>query len=296
MKKGFELIASNDSMLHFAVLVRILEEMFFGLRSINFSPIAAPDGGDRLNDQLGAIINNWHDSVSESLEKEYIARLTEYCEMLAESAEARNSPFAKRILDEMCLAKRLYFFPHYQYTAQNSATATAFHKKHLTPLYKEIRRLHKCLVLVAAGIEKGMVAGGARANARCEGIENPWKPYVFQVSNPISKRLDLLLAPKNRNNASLIFFARAVATVLDYLVNNEQSWGYAQSSALIFRSIKNEGIIPQFGVDMKIDVDGIFKRVLREKAAKARAEAASVVAQAPASAPAPSAETLPAKG
>jgi len=111
-----------------------------------------------------------------------------------------------------------------------------------------------------------MRAGGAKAKAPCRGINNPWEPYNFQVPNPVSMRLDMMLPLERRINATLIFFSLSAVTVLDYIINNENSWVYNNSrSVTLFRSIKNEGIEPLFGVDNKLDADRIFKETLKKQ-------------------------------
>jgi hypothetical protein len=79
---------------------------------------------------------------------------------------------------------------------------------------------------------------------------------------PLSMRLNALLPPQKRNNASIIYFTLSVVTVLDYFVNNEDSWAYENNDALLFRSKDGTGIIPQFGIEEKIDADALFKQVL----------------------------------
>ncbi|MDR0411004.1 MAG: hypothetical protein LBH75_03425 [Treponema sp.] len=265
MKKGYELIAPTDPMLLFCVLVRILEELFFGLRAIKFTQILNPDGSfERVDEQIIDIVNKWHDYLTESLTEEYLERLMEYCGLLAGSPEARTSSFAVRLIDEMNLAKRLYFFPHYKYTAASALTASTFQKKDITPMFREVRKLRRCLSLFVNEIEKALHEGGAEAKVLCNGIEDPWVPYMFQITNPVSKRLDILLGAKKRNNASLVLFTFAVATVLDFFVNNEDSWAYEPPSGVLFRSKDGAGIIPQFGVDEYVDADAIFKQTINE--------------------------------
>jgi hypothetical protein len=269
IKKGYELLSPKDPMLQFVVLAHILEELFFGLRSISFTPVTTSEGSiESVDQRIGSILNNWRSYINDVLEKEYINRLTEYCEVLAGAAEARTSTFARHLMDELSLAKRLYFFPHFKYTAHSSQTAIAFQKNDAAPFFREIKMLHRSLAIVAEGIKRGIADGGAAENAICNGIENPWKSYVFQVANPISKRLDLLLNPNKKNNASLVLFSLDIATVLDYLVNDEGSWAYNPPSNLLFRSVNGEGAIPQFGVDEKINADAIFKQMIRERNAK----------------------------
>jgi hypothetical protein len=123
--------------------------------------------------------------------------------------------------------------------------------------------------LVAVNIEQGKKAGGAEANASCDAIDNPWEKYAFQIPNPVSRRLDALLKPKNKNNASLVFFSLAVITVLDYILNSEDSWAYSSSRPLhLFRSVNGEGVIPFTGVDHLIDADEIFRQSMRQRQKK----------------------------
>jgi len=141
-----------------------------------------------------------------------------------------------------------------------------FPKSEIVPIYSEVRKVRKHLTSIALGIEQGMRAGGAKAKAPCRGINNPWESYNFQVPNPVSTRLDMMLPLERRINATLIFFSLSAATVLDYIINNENSWVYNNSRSLtLFRSIKNEGIEPLFGVDNKLDADRIFRETLKKQ-------------------------------
>jgi hypothetical protein len=171
----------------------------------------------------------------------------------------------------MNYAKRLYFFPFLHYAAQNPGTAHTFQRKEIPSISRETRRLRKYLTVAAENIEKAMKAGGASVSQSCVGISNPWKPYVFQIAGPISRRLDILLGAKKRNNASLIFFTLSVVTVLDFFLNNSESWAYNQPRDEPFRSVNGEGVTPQFGVDEKVDADAIFKRASRDREEAAEA-------------------------
>jgi hypothetical protein len=263
MKRGYELIAPTDPLLQVAVLMHILEELFFALRYVTFGAIVGADGNpSKVDDFLGSIINSWQRYIDVSIEKEYLPRLIDYCHILENSAESRTSAYAKRTLNELHWAKRLYFLPYYKF---ESIGPPPFQKGDTTPIYGEIRQLRKYLTEVAVGIEQGTRRGGAEALAPCDGIDNPWEPYNFEVPNPLSMRLDALLAPKKRTNASLIFFTLAVTVVLDYLVNNENSWAYETRGGILFRSVNDDGAMPIFGVETKIDADVIFKQVMRQK-------------------------------
>ncbi|GHU49889.1 hypothetical protein FACS1894200_09010 [Spirochaetia bacterium] len=264
LKRGYELIAPNDPLLVMAILMRMLEELFFGLRYVTFGVITGSDGhSERVNETMESIINNWHRLLEVSFNKEYLPRLKEYCRIL--ETESRTSTYAKRILNDLYWLKRLYFFPYFRF---ESLFSPSIQKKDVDSLYPEIRRLRKYLTSVATGIEHGIQQGGAEKKAPCDGIDNPWEQYKFEVSNPLSMRLNALLGEKKRNNATLVFFTLAITTVLDYLVNNENSWAYDENAVGLFRSIDGKGVMPQTGVDVRIDADALFRDTLKQKMKK----------------------------
>jgi hypothetical protein len=263
LKHGYELISPNDPLQHVAVLLHILDDLFIGLRYVNFGIVAGPDGNYvKVSDDIGETLNNWRSYIEDSFSRDYLPRLSEYCRMLENSEDSRSSPYAKRNMNELHWIKRLYFLPYYKF---ESIGPPPFPKQDIIPIYSEIRKLRRYITQVALGIEQGVHAGGAAAKAACNGISNPWETYNFQVPNPVSKRLDMLLPPEKRINATLVFFSLSVVTVIDFLVNNENSWAYqGNRPGPLFRSIKNEGIVPLFGVDEKVDADKLFRESLKK--------------------------------
>lgn len=270
LKKGYELIAPTDPLLQISILMHILEEFFFAMRYVTFGTIVGADGNPvRVEDYLGSIVNNWHRYINDSFDKEYLPRLNEYCQMLEQSSDTKNSAYGRRIINELNWAKRLFFMPYYKFETIGSPP---FQKRDTIPIYAEIKLLRRYLAAVAAGIEQSNRQGNAESAAPCDGIDNPWEIYNFEIPNPISIRLDMLLAPKKRTNAALIFSCLSVAVVLDHLVNNENSWAYENRPGPLFRSINGEGAKPLFGVDAKIDADLIFKTTQKQRLAEKEAQ------------------------
>ena len=262
LKKGIVNIAPTDPIQQILILMRILEELFFGLRYVSFGSVPDSSGAfERVDTVLGEIINNWHYYLEMSFEKEYLPRMAEYIRILEGSPEERASAYTKKLVAELHWIKRLYFLPYYKF---ESLVPPPLQKKDITPIYVQIKKLRRYLGAVAAGIELGNRAGGAEAHAPCDGIDNPWEPYIFQVPNPLSVRLDALLAPRAKNNAALVYFCLVITTVLDYLVNNEDSWAYGPRPGLLFRSVNGEGLIALTGVDNRIDADALFKQTLKQ--------------------------------
>jgi hypothetical protein len=263
--KGYELISPTDPIQQIIILMRILEELSFGIRYVSFGTAAGQDGSfERLDEIIGKIMNEWHGNMENIFDKQYIPRLSEYCRIL-DSPGYRPSSYSRRILNEMYLLKKFCFLPHYSFTPLAPPT---IHKRSVTAIFQEVRKLRRCLTIVANSIEQGKKRGGADANASCDGIDNPWADYNFPVQNPVSTRIDALLeskGPGQKNNAALIFFTLSITTVLDYIMNNEGSWAYKEQTGSLFRSVNGEGIIPLLGVDTVVDADAIFKQSVKQR-------------------------------
>ncbi|GHV70120.1 hypothetical protein AGMMS49928_16580 [Spirochaetia bacterium] len=262
LSRGYEQISPSDPLHQTVVLLRILEELFFGLRYVSFGADAPglEDNAESVVEIMTELINNWHVHLEHSYYKEYLPRVREYARILEGSVEARTSSYAKRLLNELHWIKRLYFFPYYKF---ESLYPAPFQKKDLISFYPEIRKLRIYLTAVAAGIEQGIKAGGAQKKAACPGINNPWENYKFEVPNPLSQRLDALLEGKPKNNATLIFFTLAVSAVLDYVVNNENSWAYGgERAAPLFRGI---GGSKSDDTEDHVDADALFHQSISKK-------------------------------
>jgi len=263
LKGGYELISPTDPVQQVAVFANILDDLFIGLRYVNFGTVTGPDGTLlNITDDIAEVLNNWRRYIEDSFTRDYLPRLTEYCRMLENSEDTRMSPYAKKIMNELHWIRRLYFLPYYKFEALGPPP---FQKNDVISVYAMVRKIRKVLAAVAAGIEQGYHAGGAAAKAPCNGINNPWEKYNFQIPNPTSKRLEVLLAPERRINATIILFSLSIITILDYLVNDENSWAYGNPPGPLFRSIKNEGITPVFGVDEKINADKLFRESLKKE-------------------------------
>ncbi|HOM24183.1 MAG TPA: hypothetical protein PK292_10285 [Termitinemataceae bacterium] len=264
-RRGYELIHPRDPMLHIAVLMHILEELFYGLRYVRFGIINTEHTDPaRIDDTISRIITNWHEYIERILEKDYLHRLDEYNEALTTASDSRSSSFTKRLLLEINWIKRLYFLPYHTF---DSFGPPPFNRNEITPIYSEVHSLKKILTLVAADIEEAIKKGGAEKQVTCSTLDNPWEPYVFQIPNPLSVRLDALLGGKKsrkKTNAALIFFTIAVVTVLDHIMNNQQSWAYSEKTAGPLRSAEEE-LSEGLSALASPDPEALFKESLKNR-------------------------------
>ncbi|MCX7949389.1 MAG: hypothetical protein N2509_04680 [Treponemataceae bacterium] len=268
-RRGYELMGGVHPMLHIAVLMHILEELFYGLRYVRFGIINTEHTDPaRIDDTISRIITNWHEYIERILEKDYLHRLDEYNEALTTASDSRSSSFTKRLLLEINWIKRLYFLPYHTF---DSFGPPPFNRNEITPIYSDVHSLKKILTLVAADIEEAIKKGGAEKQVTCSTLDNPWEPYVFQIPNPLSVRLDALLGgkkSKKKTNAALIFFTIAVVTVLDHIMNNQQSWAYSEKAAGPLRSAEEE-FSEGLSTLASPDPETIFKESLKNRGSPA---------------------------
>ncbi|MDR0663074.1 MAG: hypothetical protein LBF80_03215 [Spirochaetaceae bacterium] len=261
IKKNGELLAPEDPVHPALILAQIIEELLYGFRYIKF--VETPDA-----ESLNSIGDDWHTAISEAFEKKYLLRINEYAHYFEHAAEKKTSTYALNIASDIHWMRRYWFLPNYVNTPP---TPPSFAKKDVLPLYSTARRLRRDLTACAAAIEAANISGGAAASAPIEKIENPWEPYNFQIENPLSKRLDMLLVKKQRNNASLIFFTLAIAAVLDIYLNDKNSIAYRADFETLFRTTGGENPKPVFWVEKQSGAFALFKEsvgAMRKSAGK----------------------------
>ncbi|MDR2803128.1 MAG: hypothetical protein LBB22_02420 [Treponema sp.] len=251
IKKNGELIAPEDPLQLALILSQIIEELLYAFRYIKFIGQFAGESS------MISIVDDWHTAISESFEKKYLIRVSEYSHYFENSLQKRNSTYAVNISTDIHWIRRYYFLPNYDTIPP---TPPSFFKKDVVAIYTLAHRLRKDLTACAVAIDAANKLGGAAENALVEGIENPWEPYNFQVENPLSKRLNMLLGKKQHINASLIFFTLAAVTVLDNYLSDKASIAYTANNEIFFRHSGHEEMKPVFWVEKQTGTFDIFKK------------------------------------
>jgi hypothetical protein len=255
LKKNADIIDPENPMLQVLVLMQILDELFYGFRSISFNGT-----GFDLAEFLG-IIDEWHTLIVTCFERTYIPRLTEFVKLFYSPLEPRQKSYVIKLREELNWNARLFLLPSLKI---DSFLQSTIHKNDITAIFPKVRILRQSFTVIAGEIETALRDGGASAQAQCATINNPWDQYVFQVANPLSKRLNMLLGKENRTNVSLIYYTLSVLTVLDYLINNPNSWAYRTNRAKLFRSSDISGLIPESLPEKFIDADALFKQSIEK--------------------------------
>ena len=105
------------------------------------------------------------------------------------------------------------------------------------------------------------------------GVSNPWAKYEFDIPNPVSKRMDVLLGRKSQGesaatNANIIKYAMCLVSVLDWWINNVESPAYSVSGSSIYRISETDGG-PAFSVPVRSDQNKLFADSIKSAGAKA---------------------------
>jgi hypothetical protein len=251
LKRNEDIIDPENPMLQALIFMRILEELFYGFRFISFNEI-----GFNLVEFLG-IIDEWHILIENGFERLYLSRLAEFAKLFYTPFETKQRTYALKVREELNWIARLFLLPQLKIDMFSQAFV---HKKDITSAFPKIRALRHDFTIIADEIDRAIRAGGPSAKALCAAINNPWDQYVFQVENPLSKRLNALLDREHRTNVSLIHYTLSVLSVLDYFLNNPDSWAYKTNTAKLFRSSDADGVIPTPPPGEAVDADAIFKR------------------------------------
>jgi hypothetical protein len=238
-------------MLQALVLMQILDELFYGFRSISFQE------ADFDLTVFLAIIDEWHMLIENCFERTYLPRLSEFMKLFYDKLGEKAKTYTVKIREELNWVARLSLFPSLQI---ESFGAVPFGKKDIVAIFPKVRTLRQSFTTIAGEIETALQRGGAAANAPCAAIGNPWSKYEFQVENPLSKRLKMLLGGESRTNVSLIYYTMSVLAVLDYFLNNPASWAYRTNTSKLFRSSDESGLVPESLSHIVVDAESLFRK------------------------------------
>jgi hypothetical protein len=264
LTRNSEYIDPQSPLQQALILSQILEELFYGFRSIEFYN-AGPDDSS----SLVSIINNWNTAFETGFDREYIPRIVEYSKFFdgSQYTDGRRA-YGAKLLNGINWVKKSYFMPYFKF---ESFTPPSFDTRNVDAIYPKVRIIRRELSRITKSLEaqkndtleSTFEPSFAQDNASVElTVKNPLAPYQFAVSNPLSKRLNLLLPHSQRNNTSLIFFTFAIITVLDHLLNSPSSWAYSCNDAKIFRSSDDEGRHPCAWSGSPIDANALFMKSL----------------------------------
>jgi hypothetical protein len=265
----FGVLAPENPMQLTVVLIQVIENLFKGCRNIDFN-IEADEKLDDMGDSLDSAMDDWVSYYEDLFCKKLGDYLRTYVNSIYSQKDYAQSKFGKENLNNILWRIKYYFLPCYKFSApvlQKPVNDIKF--KPLASRTDYIRTVFSSIVkrVDACGGEQKPIIG----------VVNPWAKYSFDLPNPVSKRLDVLLGAKRdlevtvATNANLIKYTLCIISVLDWWVNNPSSPAYSADSSVLYRISEKDGG-PLFSVPVRTDQNQLFaegvKKAIEAKHAK----------------------------
>lgn len=262
---GYNVLSCSNPMQVTVVLLTILQDMFQGMRNVEFT-IQSDPTNTKQKDNLVTALNEWSIYKENLFEKQYIDQILHFVNQQYTQSDFRTSQLGKKIMTDVLWQTKFNFLPHFEF--EQLLLEKPANDNRYMPLYFRTDFLRKTFTELSRKIDVA-----AKTKDKVEGIDNPWKKYVFDIPNPVSKRLDVLLGAKKSadttqaTNANLIKYAMCIMAVLDWWVNNKESPAYtACSSSHLYRVSPQDGA-PVFSVPLRNDQNKLFAAGVKKAAA-----------------------------
>lgn len=260
---GFTQLAPENPLHQTMILLWILEELFQGLRLIKFEPLQPLSALEDTED-INTILEEWILYQENVFDKNFSLDLKEYTHQIYTQPEYYKNPYGRKLLSNMYTLLKTAFLPYFDIRLYGSAKMPKDDR--LPPFFIRVIRLKKLLSRYNYAIQSAAPGSEQNATGSVPGVQNPWATYKFDIPNPVSKRLDAICGGKyikSRTNALLIQYTLSILNVLDWWINNKESFAYKQAPDYLYRVIEPGSAVPAFGVKARTDVESLFLRHLK---------------------------------
>ncbi|MFP4364807.1 MAG: hypothetical protein ACLFR1_13175 [Spirochaetia bacterium] len=264
--KGMVLVPPSDPVLLITVLLQILQQLFHGFRHISFGIIRDENGkAIEIQPVIDELLDQWHDYSEKVVFKQYLSLLEQYSREVDRNPSFRESQYGEKLKAEMQYIKKHFLLPKIKRSQYFGKVS--YPDIEIPSLDETVADLVDILGKVVIDIDKSR-SGENDTGALCEAVENPMEKCNFEVMNPVSKRMRMILVRKrvgengtyteNRfNNSSLIMYALSILYTLEYFISDENSFLYTQAHEKLFRARPDEPLIPVYSIDLR-DITFLF--------------------------------------
>ncbi len=263
---GFNMLSPMNGIQVLVVLLQILEDFFHGCRNISFK-LGEAEGFKESGDDISTIFSEWSNYREDLFLKQYGEYLRQFVNTAYSQKDYPQTQFGKENLNNMFWRAKYYFFPSLKFSAP-TLTKPQNDSKY-RPLNIRADYLKSVLTTIVRRIDENQ-----EGKKPVLGVLNPWDRYSFDIPNPVSKRLDVLLGAKRPDdvtaatNANLLKYTLCVVSVLDWWVNNPSSPAYITDTSEIYRIDKDGG--PGFSAPERTDQNKLFADAVKAAAAKGK--------------------------
>jgi len=252
---GFNVIHPENPLQVTMVLIMILEDLFKGCRNINFN-IEADEVLGAIPDKIDLVMSDWISYYEDLFGKKLGDYLRTYVNTLYSQKDYGQSNFGKENLNNILWRMKYFFLPHFKFNApvlQKPINDTKY-----KPFYGRTDFVRTVFTTLVRRIDEN-----TEGKKTVLGVMNPWDKYSFDLPNPVSKRIDVLLGAKREasvtaaTNANLIKYTYCIMSVLDWWINNPSSPAYSSDPMNLYRINPKDGA-PQFSVNLRTDQNTLF--------------------------------------
>lgn len=251
---GFNMLSPKNPLQVTIVLLKITEDLLQGCRNIEFN-IKADEKLAELNDNFSEAMADWAAYREDLFDKKYGDYFRGLVNSVYSQPDYANSQYGKEVLTNIYWRTKYYFLPNFQF--QQLILKKPQNDCPYKPLFMRTDYMRTVLTTIVRRIDENAEKKGAVL-----GVLNPWDRYSFDLSNIVSKRMDVLLGAKKQvdtsaTNANLIKYTLCVISVLDWWINNPASPAYLCDSKNIYRISQKDGG-PEFSAPERNDQNQLF--------------------------------------
>lgn len=258
--EAYLMLAPENPVQITIILCEILQDLFRACNKMQFNVEGNPAFASR-EDNLTKALSEWPVYVDTLFSRDYGEQLKQLVNQTYTQANYITTRAGKKCVTDILWLTKYSFLPHFTFEQlllerpinNNKYLAlfirTAFLRDAFNDLTKQIAQ---------SEMNRGTIGG----------LNNPWAHYDFEITSPISKRLDVLLNAKDKsenttaNNANLIKYISCIISVLDWWINSRSSPAYKADSRKIYRTIPGTQE-PAFSVEPREDQDQLFAAAVR---------------------------------
>lgn len=268
-RDGYNMLSPENPLQITVTLLRITEDLIQGCRNIAFTS-ETDDGSTK--DKLSSVLSEWTLYREDLFEKIYGDQLRDFVNQeYSTRCDFHNSLYGKKMITTMLWQTKFNFLPHFEFT--QILLERPKNDSQYRPLCLRTDFLYRYLLDLSKNI-----GVAAKTKGTVIGIANPWAKYVFDIPNPISKRLDVLLGAKRNveetaaTNANLIKYTLCIVAVLDWWINDKSSPAYSTDSTHIYRISEDDGA-PEFSVPLRTDQNDLFAQSVKNSIGQKKVQA-----------------------
>lgn len=258
--EAYLMLAPENPIQITIILCEILQDIFRACNKMQFNIEGNPFFSSR-EDNLAKALSEWPVYVDTLFSRDYGEQLKQLVNQTYTQANYVTTRAGKKCVTDILWLTKYSFLPHFTFEQlllerpinNNKYLAlfirTAFLRDAFNDLTKQIAQVEKT---------KGAVGG----------LNNPWDHYDFEITSPISKRLDVLLNAKDKSanttasNANVIKYISCIISVLDWWINSRGSPAYKADSRRIYRTVPGTQE-PAFSIEPREDQDQLFAAAIR---------------------------------